>query len=116
MSIPSGTTVSCMACFRYKELQLESGEETTFRKSRGIIGDFFTMMGDGLVPMGIMPGGRTGSGTNGAASCIIHWIMLVWLALTLATVIWRQHTRRRSEEYLYPDKNLAYAEFRSKED
>lgn len=113
LSIPSGTTVICTACFRYKEISIEDTEvsENSKSSSKGAL----TTIKDSLVPLGSRPG-SSGGGERNNPSCIVHFIMLSWLFLALLTILWRLHYRKKREEFLYPDPTSAFIEFRTAED
>lgn len=112
LRIPSGTTVNCTACFRYKEMKVEdTGAGNSSKQNSGIL----TTIKDSLVPLGSKPGSFGGSERNNP-SCIVHWIMLSWLILALLTILWRLHSRKKREEFLYPDPSSAFTEFRTPED
>ena len=112
LSIPAGTTVKCTAYFKYKERQLKTeGTTTTVTKD----GEALTSFGDEQVPLGSKPGGW-GDRMRNNPSCIVHWLMLVWLVLSGLTILFRLHNRKRSDEFLYPDENHPMTGFRTEED
>lgn len=115
LSIPSGTTVNCTACFRYKEMKIEDAEATGKSSKLNSSNGILTTIKDSLVPLGSKPGSFGGRERNNP-SCIIHWIMLSWLILALLTILWRLHSRKKREEFLYPDPDSPFTEFRTRED
>lgn len=114
LNVPAGTTVSCTAYFKYNEARLKKSDNSKSQTGGGK-GKALTSIGDNPVPLGSSPGfGGRKSGDN--PSCIVHYLMIIWLVLLALTILWRIHNRKRSEEILLMDMDSLTAEGRTMED
>lgn len=116
LRVPAGTTVTCTAYFKYKDIKVKNsgtnGDEGTAQvNGRSAL----TTFGDTEVPLGSAPGSKQEMKRNNP-SCIVHFIMLAWLILSAAVILLKLHRRKRCEEYLYPNVSEPSAELRTYED
>lgn len=113
LKVSAGSTVICTAYFKYEEVQVEqkniSGKNTGNTK-------VLTSFSDGQAPLG----GRRSTFGNGngkdSRQCIVHFIMLAWLLMSVLTVLWRLRSRKKASEYLYSEETELSAAARTAED
>ena len=109
----AGAVVNCTAIFRNKNVNITETDGSTFEG--GDTSALTTLPGE-QVPLGSSPFSEQNRSKSAAGSCIIHFLMLIWLAMLLLTVVYRLHKRKGFDKYLYMDKEELGREFASIEE
>lgn len=116
LKVSPGVMISCTAYFKYKEVRVQETDDT---KASGGSQKSLSTIDENQVPLGSAPGTVKGVFKNrskNSSLCMVHYIMLAWLLLSLLTFLWRLYRRKQQEEFLFSDEEGDLARFRSPED
>ena len=99
----SGSTINCTAIFGLKDIDIKGRSENASSPGSGLAGtdgQTLSSIPDTQVPLGAAPGHFKIN-----QKCLTHWIMLFWICLTLITICWRLHVRKKSSRIYYSSAN-----------
>ena len=113
LKVSAGNTVICTAYFKYEEVQVEQKNVNGKNKNTTKV---LTSFSDEQSPLGGRSSGFGSGSVKSSTQCIVHYIMLVWLLLSVLTILWRIHSRKKASEYLYSGEAEFSAEVRTIED
>ena len=108
LKVSQGVTVNCTAVFKYNSTQLTDDERSAIKS--GNTSSLATLQ-DEQVPLGSRPFSKIEK-----SSCVVHFIMLIWLVLLAGSCLFRLHRRRKTENYLRMSMEQAVEEFGSIEE